>query len=189
MPENIDFHSGIRYGVIIANNVPQLVDTILINGTNVSYEEYLITVSDKIEELAQEKLDSALSSPEYITQDELFEQLEDFYPRLSSSFNLESEEPFKEVLQLIIDKEYYDAADLLIEYEVLSYYPDEDDYEYKIDDESYYMGASYIWVIHSPLVVKAKLCSPCFPNAGDLDSLSQDGYDTYGVPEKYLEQN
>lgn len=37
-------------------------------------------------------------------------------------------------------------------------------------------------VIDSPVVVNANVCSPCFPNAGDLDNLIDSGIETYGIP-------
>ena len=43
-------------------------------------------------------------------------------------------------------------------------------------------GAPLLWVLESPVISKARLCSPCCPNAGDLNSLDDDGYECYGIP-------
>lgn len=43
-------------------------------------------------------------------------------------------------------------------------------------------GAPLLWVLESPVISKAKLCSPCCPNAGDLNNLDDDGYECYGIP-------
>lgn len=43
-------------------------------------------------------------------------------------------------------------------------------------------GAPLLWVLESPIISKAKLCSPCCPNAGDLNNLDDDGYECYGIP-------
>ena len=43
-------------------------------------------------------------------------------------------------------------------------------------------GAPLLWVFDSPVISKVRLCSPCVPNAGDLDSLDDDGYECYGIP-------
>ena len=43
-------------------------------------------------------------------------------------------------------------------------------------------GAPLLWVFESPIISKARLCSPCVPNAGDLNSLDPDGYECYGIP-------
>jgi hypothetical protein len=175
---NINKETNIRFGIILANNVSELVDTIVGGGTNISYEEYLTDVSDELECLAED-------FPEP-TKEKLFDYIDKFYPNSeSSTFN---ETAFEEVLELIKQREFYEAATLLLDYGVLSYYSDEDDYEYLIGDEHYYLNSMYLWVMKSPKIVKARLCSPCFPNAGDLDNLDDEyGYDTYGVPEKYLE--
>lgn len=43
-------------------------------------------------------------------------------------------------------------------------------------------GALLVWVFESPVITKAKLCSPCVPNAGDLDNRNEDGWTCYDVP-------
>lgn len=43
-------------------------------------------------------------------------------------------------------------------------------------------GAQLLWVFKSPYRTKARLCSPCIPNAGDLDNLDPDGEECYDVP-------
>lgn len=39
-----------------------------------------------------------------------------------------------------------------------------------------------MFVFLSPVIVAAKFCSPCYPGAGDLDSLCDGGVKTYGLP-------
>ena len=46
-------------------------------------------------------------------------------------------------------------------------------------------GAPLLWVFESPIISKARLCSPCVPNAGDLNSLDEDGYECYGIPDDW----
>lgn len=44
-------------------------------------------------------------------------------------------------------------------------------------------GAPLLWVFKSDVIVKANLCSPCVPNAGNLDSLDPEGGEVcYGIP-------
>jgi hypothetical protein len=48
-----------------------------------------------------------------------------------------------------------------------------------------FTGGSEMWVFKSPIVVRAAKCSPCFPNAGDLDNVYDEpdaGVPTYGLP-------
>lgn len=47
-------------------------------------------------------------------------------------------------------------------------------------------GAPLIIVNESPFVTFANPCSPCVPNAGDLDNLDPDGVECYTVPENWL---
>jgi hypothetical protein len=44
-------------------------------------------------------------------------------------------------------------------------------------------GAHILFVLQSPIVTKAAPCSPCVPNAGDLDNPG--GLECYGVPEDW----
>ena len=43
-------------------------------------------------------------------------------------------------------------------------------------------GAPIVFVMASPYTTKAALCSPCCPNAGDLDNLDHDGCLLYTSP-------
>jgi hypothetical protein len=89
------------------------------------------------------------------------------------------------------------AKDIVSNYEWDDYQADEPDYSY--DDGkgnrfllSHLGGAPLIWVVKSTHTVMCRsLCSPCVPNAGDLDSgtfdVSQpeDGYMCYGIPDEW----
>lgn len=44
-------------------------------------------------------------------------------------------------------------------------------------------GAPLLWVLKSPIITTAALCSPCVPNAGDLDSPGD--YECYGIPDDW----
>ena len=46
-------------------------------------------------------------------------------------------------------------------------------------------GAPLIVVNESPFITFANPCSPCVPNAGDLDNLDPDGVECYNVPENW----
>lgn len=50
-------------------------------------------------------------------------------------------------------------------------------------------GPGNLFVFMSPVIVNTRLCSPCYPNAGNLDSPDPDGYETYGLPKNWLEKN
>ncbi len=48
-------------------------------------------------------------------------------------------------------------------------------------------GAPIIFVFQSPHTAKARLCSPCVPNAGDLEHKDEDGELCYDVPADWYE--
>lgn len=66
------------------------------------------------------------------------------------------------------------------------YYGDDDTYAAVIDGVSVQTSSLGLWVFHSPHVVKCRLCSPCVPNCGNLDSPAENGYECYGVPADWL---
>lgn len=72
----------------------------------------------------------------------------------------------------------------------LDYCDDEPVREFDIDGvkgaTSWLGGGQLLWVFESPVVTKARLCSPCCPNAGDLNNLDENGYECYGVPKEWL---
>jgi len=58
------------------------------------------------------------------------------------------------------------------------------DIYYEDDKYRVQLTESYLIVLFSPRVVNCRLCSPCFPNAGNLDEIDEDhGYETYGLLE------
>lgn len=50
-------------------------------------------------------------------------------------------------------------------------------------------GALMFWITESPVITHCRPCSPCVPNAGDLDSPDADGVEAYGVPKDWLSEN
>jgi hypothetical protein len=51
----------------------------------------------------------------------------------------------------------------------------------------YGSDSSTMFVFSSPVIVKTQFCSPCYPGAGNLDSLCEDGVETYGLPADCLD--
>ena len=74
------------------------------------------------------------------------------------------------------------------------YESDEEEYELKTDDGlelllSYLGGGALVWVCKSPHTTYARECSPCVPNAGDLDSLDSTGVRCYTLPEEWFQRS
>ncbi len=66
------------------------------------------------------------------------------------------------------------------------YYEDDATYSATIDGISVQTSSLGLWVFHSPTRVKARLCSPCVPNCGDLDNIDANGHECYGLPAEWL---
>ena len=70
---------------------------------------------------------------------------------------------------------------------------EECNYSLKTDDGlklelSYLGGAALIWVLESPHIAQVSLCSPCVPNAGDLNSKNSGGFDCYDLPSDWFDK-
>lgn len=180
MSANINSETGIRYGVIQAHSVPLLYDEIYSCGTD---ESYLAWKKDRIaellsllqtkdaDELANYICEHGRREKARVTAEEIIKDLDDSEPT-----NDDAEAVF-------------DNLDLNEQFEC-----DESEYSYEDKEGNQFLigylgGAPLIWCIKTNRVVHVKsLCSPCVPNAGDLDSgLTDDesGYACYGVPTEY----
>lgn len=76
--------------------------------------------------------------------------------------------------------------------------PDSEDFEYESDEDTYELetsdglklglstlgGAYNVWVLESPHTVRCGLCSPCCPNAGNLDSYGE--FVAYTLPPEWF---
>ena len=90
--------------------------------------------------------------------------------------------------QLAKERPDLDEYELECELECCEFVPDGTPFEYEglTVGVSLLGGAPMLWVYKSPHTTKARLCSPCVPNAGDLDNTDEDGYETYTVPDDWV---
>lgn len=120
---------------------------------------------------------------------------------------------FQDIFDLVYDQFYQECLDLAIEEEGLSNPENDDDYEnldifeqdfadnfspdeifgdFELDGIKGHLsclGGSYIiFICESPYITKARLCSPCAPNAGNLDEKDLEGFDCYDCPADWYEQ-
>lgn len=54
---------------------------------------------------------------------------------------------------------------------------------------TYLGGAAMVWVFESPHKTHARLCSPCVPNCGDLDSQDAGGFECYTLPVEWFAED
>ena len=148
---NINPDTGIRYGVINMNSIDPDVGNDLWygpNATDVSYQGF-------IEEVTAE------ANAEY---DHLLEVAEG---------QLQEGETVEECMER---QGYSERGDYVAEYvESASdnYYCDEPHIEGTYEDVEYQItwlgGAPLLWILKGPIGFANQLCSPCVPNAADLD--------------------
>ena len=50
-------------------------------------------------------------------------------------------------------------------------------------------GAPLVWVLKSPHTTRVRLCSPCCPNAGDLNAPDENGVEAFTLPAEWFLQD
>lgn len=168
---NVNSETGIRYGVIDACKVPWLVEQIQSNGNSITYRNYEEEVTNQIRyALTQGDLKAMLD--DYYMSDRAQEEILESANKHQGDW---SEEEIEEISQQIVEELNNTVS---VEF-------DQEEYEYKTETEEYLLsylgGAPKIWAMKTPFLTKVRLCSPCVPNAGDLDSPDPDGYTCYAV--------
>lgn len=179
MMTNINPETGVRFGTIYLNNLdPDTASWLWDEAENISertaYKELKAEVereADALEEecaIAIRERDGNM--PESDFQRVLETEIEAAYGRLGyqdrDDFIETENERRGENMQ--IEEPYLEGECEGVKYGI-----------------SHLGGAGLLWVYFSPHVTRAKLCSPCVPNAGDLDSRDPDGYECYDVPEDW----
>lgn len=157
---NINPKTGIPYGVIKGNSVPELLEEIFQHGRNLTYEDWKARLTHEVRQGLRDSL---------------------------ADFILP-----KSQIERTVDAVSDEVMDLLLEVQLNdSYQAEEEDYEWEAPDGCRYKvgwlgGAPLIWVLFSPWVTEAHRCSPCVPNAGDLDSPCPEGVTCYCVAPEWL---
>lgn len=142
---NTNPETGIRYGIISANNIdPDVMQIIWLEGTDLHWQ-------DRAAEIRDEVMNDEECSPD----------------------DKDAE----------IERRLQDESD--------GWYDDEPVHSFELSCPGYGVvhgrttwlgGGQLVWIFKSPFLTKAKLCSPCVPNAGDLNNPDVDGYECYDVP-------
>jgi len=170
---------GVRYGTIYLNSLdPDVADELFYGpqATNLSeqlaYEELKSEIELDAESIEEEvRITAAERDYAMLSNDRYMEyEVEAAYKRLGYN---DRDDYIDTRLEL-------ESQDMQIEEPTISGTLDGVKYEI-----SWLGGAPLLFVLESPVISKAKLCSPCVPNAGDLNSLDDDSYECYGVPEEW----
>ena len=184
MRSNIHPVTGIRYGVINANSVnPYALDDILSQGVDETYE----SLCTEIKEVVEDELANLSSyGPSYNLVDAVFYRLKDVLP-YSAEFE-------SDLIELVNENGTEHSHDMMIDWIENklseSYEAQDTTYIYKKDGYIilFFTGTNELMVLESPYTAKVRLCSPCAPNAGDLDSPDPHGYETYALGPDWFEE-
>lgn len=173
---NTNPETGIRFGTIYMSHLdPDTADWLWTNGTNVSEEEAYKELKAEIErdaDLIEEECGIAVRERDGNMPDKDYErvcetEIEAAYERLGfdgrddyidTRLERESE-------NIQIDEPYIEGECEGVKYGI-----------------SHLGGAALLFLLKSPYTMKARLCSPCVPNAGDCSSPDCDGYECYAPP-------
>ena len=144
MTANINSETGIPYGVVNGNAVPNLLDDIFSNGDSLSYAALKAELSGKIAgALADAIGDHCHNGAELVKR------------------GVDCDE----IVDSLLDSGLNDN----IQFE-------EEDFSYADGEAKYLLGwlggAPLVWVVDSPYLAYAPGCSPCVPNAGNLDDIA-----------------
>jgi hypothetical protein len=190
---NVNPETQIRYGVAQGNNHPYLLDHIMQNGNDLAYDYFVSEIKSSLRMLDNESNEADIKA---VLDDIYGHDLESFIPEildiLTAPSNVISIDGAIEDYPL--QDELWDLISDDVEYESdsdsMSYELDEDGCKYAVSSLG---GAALIWVYQSTNIVYVEsLCSPCVPNAGDLDSGLTDednGYQCYGIPTEWEQDN
>lgn len=156
--DNIHSKTGIPFGVVNANDLPYLLDTIIQNGTDHNYE------GAKAELVARLKACKTVAEVNAVVDDVHY----------SDVFHVDD-------MDFDVDEL---AGNLLEMFECDSAHITYEDGDYK-----YELLGTYLVIKESPFVATCRPCSPCYPNAGDLNNITdKDGGNVAYCfdPEDYL---
>ncbi len=166
MTANINKDTGIAFGIISSHAIHgDMIDTLLYSShsRDLSFDECLkehLTVKRREFDAAAEELS--------IKRAETGEDREN--PNIG-----EDDPEFDEAFETEAFSESYQQEEPAIagEYEGVSY------------QTTWLGGAMMLYIFKSPILTKCAVCSPCVPNAGDLDNVG--AYLAYGVPTGWLD--
>ena len=158
MLPNMDEKTGIHYGVINANSLdPETLDQIITRGTSAYEADFNAWALELRDEL-----------------DRLCEGAKRFVPLAVAQ---EIREDMRKA-EADIETAFHESADV-----------NDDDSPISFDIEGvvgeYLRNSNVVMIFKSPVYTCARQCSPCYPNAGDLDTLDEYGFDTYAPPEDW----
>lgn len=183
---NVNPSTGVRCGVISGNSLdPEILSTLMDDGDNLSFRE----VSEELQRGVEREADA------------IEEEAEIAAAEIGGMTDDEAESWIAHRIEIDYDKRGYPDRDAFIDGEfqrrIEHVEIDEPIIEGKLDGVTYRIswlgGAPLVWALNGPCGYAARLCSPCVPNAADLDAGFVEGLDDestgflcYVVPKDWL---
>jgi hypothetical protein len=182
---NINTETGIRYGTIYGHEARNLEETIWESGTDESWKRWHDETVTEIKGILDDEEDGRDRLEAFIKERAPYHSRNDA-PELAAKIiaDQDGEPATDEDADGVMDR--LSLGD--------NYECDEPSYTYQDKAGNQFLmghlgGATLIWCVKTDKIVKARLCSPCVPNAGDLSHLDEDGYECYGVPDQYKDSD
>ncbi len=158
--------TGVYYGVMNGNQVPYLLDDIMTNGTDITFQFIRTELCGRLGHILENWDTSDI-------REGIAHIIGDYHYRVDDLMN-----------DLDLDQT---AGDLLDDLECGGLWDDHEsdchEYEYDLGYAkvllSWLGGSPLITVLNSDFVTNCRKCSPCVPNAGDLDSPDENGNQYY----------
>lgn len=189
---NYNDNTGFAYGVLAANNVPDLLDDVLTNGHNLTFE----ATKQELHDLLRDAFISAATETGGMSAEACWAHIREglatvLVQQTSASAEraakLVADVPVRDLLEAltgVADPQTLDWSSLLAAVAAAGLWEEmydtdgADEYSYEYTTPAgpvklrlgHLGGAPLLWVIESPYFTRASWCSPCVPGAGDLDN-------------------
>jgi hypothetical protein len=176
MSTNINPETGIRYGYISAQSIHPdvLYDLIYAIGTDLTYEAAKAeaqAIAERQADDIEEEVRIAIAEAGGFTDREYEHVLEDWTSLAYERLGFDCREDYVEnSVECAMDDVYIEEPIIEFEYKGVK------------GRTSWLGGALNLWIFESPILGMYRVCSPCVPNAGNLDQPSEWGVLTYDVP-------
>ncbi len=160
MIPNLHPDTSIAYGAIDGRTVPDLLDEIMTHGQNLAFEEAKWELKERLEQALAAALRDWTCRP-------------------------------KQFLSSVLDTLVEELLDAGLAEELN--FADQAEYYHEMATEHGPVKLRVLWlqgplvmVLQSPWTLRCRPCSPCVPNAGDLDAPHAEGTTAYCVPPEWL---
>jgi hypothetical protein len=183
MTANVHPETGISYGTIYGSRVQDLVNDIMEQGEDLTFAAWKCGMASRLEnnldELDEESytdeirqaIVSAIKAESNVGDERATQYADDLVPEIHETLEGGEKPDYDELVVSLLDAGLNDYLEF-----------DEPDYDWAEQTDhgmvkyhlSWLGGAILVWVNESPWVIGCRQCSPCVPNAGNLEDPGDD---------------